>query len=143
MFKTVLLTLDLNTKASWEKALPQAVEMVRASGGTLHVMSVIPDVGMSIVEGFLPENFEEKAIAAASKALDKLVTAEVPEGIAVKQHLALGTIHHKVLEAIEETKCDIVVMAAHKPDRVREFLIGSNADRVVRRSPVSVLVIRA
>ena len=143
MFNTVLLTVDLNAKASWEKALPQAIELVRASKGKLHIISVVPDMGTPLVEGFFPEDFEKKAVATASKALDALVTAEVPEDVAVKQHLAFGKIHRKVLKAIEDTKCDLVVMASHKPDRVREFLVGSNADRVVRRSPVSVLVVRA
>lgn len=143
MFKTVLLTLDLNAKASWVKALPQAIEMVKASQGVLHIISVIPDMGSAMVQGFFPDDFEDKAVAAASVALDKLVAAEVPDGVRVKQHLAFGKIHKKVLDAIEETHCDIVVMAAHKPDRVREFLVGSNADRIVRRSPVSVLVVRA
>jgi nucleotide-binding universal stress UspA family protein len=128
MFKTVLLTIDLNAKASWELALPQAIEIVRSSGGRLHIMSVVPDMGTPLVEGFFPENFEEKA---------------VPADINVKQHLAFGQIHKKVLKTIQETQCDLVVMSSHKPDRVREFLIGSNADRVVRRSPVSVLVVRS
>lgn len=143
MFKTVLLTVDLTAEASWKKALPQAVELVRASGGTLHVLSVVPDMGSPLVVGFFPDDFEEKALAAASHAMDDLVAAQVPSGVAVKQHLAFGNIHEKVLAAIDELKCDLVVMAAHKPDRVREFLVGSNADRVVRRSPVSVLVVRA
>lgn len=143
MFNRVLLTVDLNHSASWERALPQAVALVRLSKGELHVMSVVPDLGMPIVEGFFPEDFERKAIAAANAALNDLVSKEVPEDISVKQHLAFGHIHEKVLEAIEATQCDLVVMASHKPDRVREFLVGSNADRVVRRSPVSVLVVRS
>jgi nucleotide-binding universal stress UspA family protein len=143
MFNRVLLTVDLNHSASWERALPQAVALVRLSKGELHVMSVVPDLGMPIVEGFFPEDFERKAIAAANAALNDLVSKEVPEDISVKQHLAFGNIHEKVLEAIEATQCDLVVMASHKPDRVREFLVGSNADRVVRRSPVSVLVVRS
>jgi nucleotide-binding universal stress UspA family protein len=143
MFKTVLLTIDLNAKSSWQKALPQAIELVRASGGILHIMSVVPDMGTPLVEGFFPADFEEKVVKAAATALDDLVRTEIPEGIKVKQHLAFGKIHKKVLKTIEETNCDVVVMASHKPDRVREFLVGSNADRVVRRSPVSVLVVRA
>ncbi|WP_300550683.1 universal stress protein [Roseovarius sp.] len=143
MFNTVLLTIDLNAPASWQKALPQAIELVRASKGKLHIMSVVPDMGTPLVEGFFPEDFETRAIAAANTALNNLVLAEVPEDVAVKQHLAFGKIHKKVLKTIEETKCDLVIMASHKPDRVREFLVGSNADRIVRRSPVSVLVVRA
>lgn len=143
MFKSILLTVDLTHPESWEKALPQAVELVRTSGGTLHIMSVVPDMGTPLVEGFFPEDFEKKAIAAASAALDDLVAREVPKAIKVHQHLAFGKIHKKILKAIERTGCDLVMMASHKPDRVREFLVGSNADRVVRRSPVSVLVVRA
>ncbi len=143
MFKAVLLTVDLGAEASWKKALPQAIELVRTSGGMLHIMSVVPDMGTPLVEGFFPDDFEEKVVSSASKALDQLVKDEVPEGIKIKQHLAFGKIHKKVLKTIEETKCDLVIMASHKPDRVREFLVGSNADRVVRRSPVSVLVVRA
>lgn len=143
MFETVLLTIDLNHVASWKKALPQAIELVRTSKGTLHIMSVVPDLGTPLVEGFFPADFEEKAIAAANHALDDIVKDNVPATITVKQHLAFGKIHKKVLKVIEDTKCDLVVMASHKPDRVREFLVGSNADRIVRRSPVSVLVVRA
>ena len=143
MFNTVLLTVDLNHPASWAKALPQAIELVSASNGVLHIMSVVPDMGTPLVEGFFPDDFEEKAVAAANKALNELVTREVPEDVRVKQHLAFGKIHKKILKTIGEVGCDLVVMASHKPDRVREFLVGSNADRVVRRSPVSVLVVRA
>ena len=143
MFNTVLLTVDLNARASWDKALPQAIELVRASKGTLHIISVVPDMGTPLVEGFFPEDFEDKAVAKAAKELDKIVSDHVPDDVKVKQHLAYGDIHQKVLDAIGKTGCDLVVMASHAPDRVREFLVGSNADRVVRRSPVSVLVVRA
>lgn len=143
MFNTVLLTIDLTDKDSWVKALPQAIELVSSSGGVLHIISVVPDMGSPLVEGFFPENFEEQAVAAASNALDRLVRSEIPDDIKVKQHLAFGKIHRKVLKTIEKINCDLVVMASHKPDRLREFLVGSNADRIVSRSPVSVLVVRA
>lgn len=143
MFNTVLLTIDLTDKESWQKALPQAIELVSASKGMLHIMSVVPDMGSPLVEGFFPENYEEKAVAAASNAMDRLVRENVPDDIRVKQHLAFGKIHRKVLKTIDKINCDLVVMASLKPDLMREFLVGSNADRIVRRSPVSVLVVRA
>ncbi len=143
MFNTILLTIDLNAKASWEKALPAAIQLIRISGGKLHIMSVVPDMGSPLVEGYFPPDYEKVAIEAAVNALNKLVQEHVPSDIDVKQHLAFGKIHRKVLRVIEEIPCDLVVMASHKPDRVREFLVGSNADRIVRRSPVSVLVVRS
>lgn len=142
MFKSVLLTVDLNAEASWSKALPQAVELVKSSKGELHILSVVPDFGSPVVEGFFPDDFEEKALEKAELELEKLIADRVPKTVKAVPHIAYGKIHKKVLKAIEHTGCDLVVMASHKPDRVREFLVGSNADRVVRRSPVSVLVVR-
>jgi len=143
MFNSVLLTIDLSYEKSWQKALPQAVELVRASKGVLHLVSIVPDLGTPMLESFFPQDFEHKAIEAANEALMELAKQEVPEDVTVKLHLAFGKIHEKILAAVDETDCDLVIMASHKPDRVREFLVGSNADRVVRRSPVSVLVVRA
>ena len=142
MFKNVLLTVDLTAEASWVKALPQAIEMVKASNGDLHIISVVPDFGSALVENFFPADFEEKALQKAETELEKLIADNVPEGVNATPHIAYGKIHRKVLKAIENTGCDLVVMASHAPDRVREFLVGSNADRIVRRSPVSVLVVR-
>jgi nucleotide-binding universal stress UspA family protein len=142
MYKNILLTVDLNHPASWAKAMPLAVEMARVSGGTIHVMSVVPEFGMPLVEEYFPADYKEQALTRSKDAMEKLVAEGIPKDISVKQHLAYGEIHRKVLDAIESTGCDLVIMASHAPDRVREFLVGSNADRVVRRSPVSVLVVR-
>ena len=59
MFKNVLLTVDLGQESSWQKALPTALELANCHPeGTLHVLTVVPDVGMSIVGQFFPKNFE-------------------------------------------------------------------------------------
>jgi len=142
MYKSILLTVDLNHPESWSAALPQAVELVRMSKGVLHIMSVVPDAGTPLVASFLPNDLEKKSLEHASGELDELVKAHVPKDVTVKQHLGYGRIHDEVMETIQQTQCDLVVMASHAPDTVREFLVGSNADRIVRRSPVSVLVVR-
>ncbi len=143
MYDNVLLTLDLNHPISWRRALPEAVALVRASKGKLHVITVVPDMGTPLVSGFFPDNFKEKALTKAEVELQKIVDAEIPNDIDVKQHLAFGAIHEEVLAAITKIGVDLVVMASHAPDKMREFLVGSHADRIVRRSPVSVLVVRA
>ncbi|MGB5558933.1 MAG: universal stress protein [Paracoccaceae bacterium] len=143
MYDNILLTIDLNHPASWQKALPEAVALARASKGKLHVMTVVPDFGTPFVSGFFPENFKEKAIAKAEHELRQIIETEIPKDVDVQEHLSYGAIHEEVLAAIGKIGADLVVMASHAPDKIREFLVGSHADRVVRRSPVSVLVVRA
>ena len=61
MFKDILLAIDLNDEGSWAKALPVALDFVGASGGTLHVMTVVPSFGMSIVGQFSPRGTRRKS----------------------------------------------------------------------------------
>jgi nucleotide-binding universal stress UspA family protein len=143
MFKRILLTVDLTHPESWAAALPQAVDLARIGGATLHVITVVPDYGMPLVSGFFPDDFAQKALAKAKEELKKIVAEGVPDDIEARRHIAYGEIHEEVLKAIKATKVELVVMASHAPDTVREFLVGSHADRIVRRSPVSVLVVRA
>lgn len=142
MYKTILLTIDVNAATSWNKALPQAVELCRAWGAALHVLCVVPNYGMPLVEGFFPEDYQKKAHAKAQADLDALVKAHVPAELAAKARVRTGTVHEEILASLRETGADLVIMASHAPDQLRDFLVGSNADRVVRRSPVSILVVR-
>ena len=57
MYKTILLAIDMNEPSSWEKALPVALEQARSGGGKLHIMTVVPDFGMSIVGSFFPAQY--------------------------------------------------------------------------------------
>ncbi|MHA6344526.1 universal stress protein [Roseivivax sp. CAU 1761] len=142
MFHTILVPIDLGSEASWRRALPQAVELARLSGGTLHLMSVVPDVGMPLVEGYFPKDFERQALQAAKTRLDELARREVSDEVRHEQHIRLGHIWRNIRGEIDAVGADLVVMASHDPDTTRDFLIGSNADRVVRRAPCSVLVVR-
>jgi nucleotide-binding universal stress UspA family protein len=143
MYKTILLTIDLEHEASWNTALPVAAQLAKNSGAALHVLSVVPDFGTPLVAIEFPAGYQEKALAAAKNKLEKLVDNELPKEMKAKSHVGIGRVHEVILHNIESSGADLVVMASHAPDRVREFLVGSEADRVVRRSPVSVLVVRS
>ena len=97
MYKNVLLPIDLNHEASWRAALPQAAELVRASGGVLHVMTVLPDMGAALVENYFPDDYREKALKAAEGAVEALIKAHVPEGVSARPHLGYGKIHDCIL----------------------------------------------
>ncbi|MDP6475164.1 MAG: universal stress protein, partial [Alphaproteobacteria bacterium] len=95
MYETVLMPLDLNERSSWEKALPAAGELCRASGGMLHVMTVLPGYGMNLVGHYFPEGAEEEAEAMALDELKKITAELVPEGIALEHSVVLGAVHEQ------------------------------------------------
>ena len=141
MDEHILLTVDLTDASSWRKALPTAAEYCQAFGSTLHLLTVVPDFGMTVVSQFFPENYQEQAIEEAKKELRELSARHVPAGVAVQHIVTDGTVYEEILGAAENIGADLVVMAAHRPE-LRDYVIGPNAARVVRHFRGSVMVIR-
>ena len=141
MFKSILVPVDLASAASWRKPLALAAQLARESDGVVHVMTVVPDFGMSIVGGYFEEGFEKKALSDVTERLKAWIGEHVPEGVRAEPHVAHGAIYHEILRTAETLGCDAIVMSAHRPE-LRDYLLGPNAARVVRHAAQSVFVLR-
>lgn len=141
MFKCILLAVDLNQESSWRKALPAAVAQSESAGAALHVMSVVPDFGMSIVAQHFPKDFEAKTLDEARKALHALLASELPAGISAQRIVAHGTIYREILRTAKDIGADLIVMSSYRPE-LKDYLLGPNAARVVRHFNGSVLIVR-
>ncbi len=133
MYKEILLAIDLEDESSWRKALPTAVELCRASGARLHALTVVPELGPSIVSGYFPEDYEARMIADAGKRLNDLLESELPEGVKARPIVAQGTVYKIVIDSAAGIGADLIVMASHRP-ALQDYLLGPNAARVVRHS---------
>ena len=63
-------------------------------------------------------------------------------GIAVTPQITTGHAHREISRTARENGADLVVVGAMGEHPVREFFLGSTAERVVRESTVPVLVVR-
>lgn len=141
MFDNVLLPIDLTHPESWEKALPLAVKMCGHTG-TLHVLGIVHDLGAAMVASYLPAGFEQEALQKMEFDLETFRDERIPEGVKARVHVGHGHIPEKVLAAAGDVAADVIVMASHPPDDLRSILVGSYAGKVVRHSPIPVLVVR-
>lgn len=141
MFDHILIAIDPDTKNSWERALPEAVKLARAHNAKLHVMTVVPDYGSSLVASFFPANFEEKALERSKTALHEVIEPLIPKGLDHQLITAHGRIHDEICRVAHEVKADLIVMASHKPSPT-DRLIAPTAQQVLMHAPVSVLVVR-
>jgi nucleotide-binding universal stress UspA family protein len=141
MYKSILLPVDLGQESSWQKALPSAVDLARSYSAELHVLTVFPDFGMSMVSVNFPADFEKDNLAKVSEDLQAFVKQHVPEDITVTTHVAHGTIYSEIMAAADKMGCDLIVISSHRPE-MRDYLIGPNAARVVRHAKQSVFVVR-
>jgi len=115
--------------------------MAEKYGAALHVMTVLPDFGMSIVGSYFDAGFEKKAMADIAAKLQAYVAENVPAARNAQTHVGHGSIYQEVLRIADEVASDAIVMAAHRPE-LKDYLLGPNAARVMRHANQSVFVIR-
>ncbi len=140
MAKKILLPIDLNAPASWIKPMAEAQTML-AQGGELHVVSVLPDFGLSMVGTFFQAGFEQTALHQFGEALRAWVRQNVPGAIEVHPHVLHGNIYDEILRAADKLEVDVIILAAHRPEAA-DYLLGPNAARIVRHAKQSVYVVR-
>ena len=140
MFKDVLCAVDLGDEHSWKKALPKAIEM-RGDSGNLHLLTVVPEFGLSMISQYFPDNFAENTLTATKDALREFIDQNVPKDISCRAVVAQGRAYEQILRIADEIGCDAIVMAAGNPN-LAHYLLGPNAARVVRHATCSVLVVR-
>jgi len=142
MYKNVLLPVDLNHEESWNKALPVAIANCKAFGARLHVLTAIPDLHMPMIASHFPENFMQELILKMEAGVTKFVKDHVPKGIKSSHAVVSGgKIYQMIIDYADEHDVDLIVMEAYRPD-LKDYLLGSNAEKVARHARQSVLVVR-
>lgn len=142
MFNKILIPVDLENELFAEKALSVAIQQAENSNASLHVVTVIPGFGMSMVGSFFPEDAMEKAISAVTKNLATYVKKNVPKSIKVSVKALQGKSHKEILKESKAVGADLIVIPSHNYTRVDKALLGSTTSRVVERAKVSVMVIK-
>lgn len=142
MYKDILLAVDLGQKQGEENAVQTVVEYARAFKSRVHIITVVPDFGMSLVGSFFPKGFEKGALEEADKQLHAYAQEKLPAEIQRRHIVGHGVIYKEILHYAEVVKADLIVMSAHRHG-LEDYLLGPNAARVVRHADCSVLVVRS
>jgi len=136
-----LLQGDINDPARWETGLT-AAKRCAGQGGEIHLLGVVHDLGSALISSFLPEGFERKAMEELKAKLGELADASFSPNETVETHVGHEHVPETILRVAEQIGADLIVMASHPPNDFETLLVGSNADKVVRHSPIPVLTLR-
>ncbi|ANY80274.1 universal stress protein UspA [Microvirga ossetica] len=141
MFKTILVPVDLGEVETAKPAIDKAVELAKASSGSLRLVYVRAIVPVTYME-FMPPTFDEEQQGEADAKLAKLAAGVGLSSDRVSAVVRLGSVYAEVLDEAEKTGTDLIVIGSHRPT-MATYLLGSNAATVVRHAKCSVLVVRA
>lgn len=141
MFKKILVPLDLNDQPATKLVIPASLNCVHAFGSELHLMHIIPDYGLKMVEDYLPNSWfkqqKEKSIATMKKTVEPLL----PNDIEPHYSVALGAVYDEVIAAAQRISADLIIMPATRSE-LKSYMLGANASKVVRYAECSVMIVR-
>lgn len=128
MFKRILVPLDGSTYA--EQALPVASTLAHVAGGSLLL------VGVCTLET------SKTARAEFADYLAHLASSDMLKDVGAVVHLAEGTPAEAILSVLEAWQIDFLVMSSHRHTGLTHWIPSSVAQKVVRHSPVPILIMR-
>lgn len=146
-FKKIILTTDLS-KESW-RALDVATSLAAKCGAQLTILSVVQDPAyftMSELYGAGNAFADiDRIHAEAVRRAQEIVGKHIAEaGVKADVQIISGlNIPKMIVEEAQRLQADLLVLTTHGRSGLSHMLMGSTAERVVRTSPVPVLVVRS
>jgi len=142
-YRNILLATDFSESA--REAAAHAAAIAGAAGATLHILHVIEE--FSYWENFNLKTFPSPDVldelrSNARLALEDLFEAQEREGLSVETHVRNGKPFIEIIRAARDLEADVVVIGSHGVSGLAETLFGSTAEKVVRKAPCAVLVVR-
>ncbi|NUB92090.1 universal stress protein [Haloterrigena sp. SYSU A558-1] len=142
MYDAILVPTDGSDSST--AAVEQAVAIAEGDATTVHFLHVI-DVGTEMsagASGSIAPQLTETLEDEAESALDEATSRAERAGVSHERVTREGDPHEVIAEYTAESGIDIVVMGASGQSGVKERLLGSTTDRVVRSVDTSVLIAR-
>lgn len=84
----------------------------------------------------------EKATEYGNDLLEDAVAVASAHGREIDTEVDRGKPDHRIVAHASEDAYDLIVIGSHGREGLSEALLGSVAERVVRRSPIPVVVVR-
>lgn len=141
MRRTILLPVDPASPEAEAPAVRAAIEQARAFGARLLVLAVIPDYGTAFLRQFVEGDVAARAEAGARARLEAFIVEHVPDDVEVEAAVAHGVVYTEILRVAQERQVAMIVVTAQRP-QLPDYLLGSNATKIVQHAGCSVLVVR-
>ncbi len=142
--RKILHATDFSDLSAW--ALDYAILLAEKCSAEFHCVHVVDDsyrYCLALDATTIPAGPPvEQLVEAARKQMDELVAKKVLADRAVVRQVLQGRPFVEIIRYARAKKMDLIVMGTHGRTRLSHVLMGSVAEKVVRKSPCPVLTVR-
>ena len=134
-YERILVPTDGSSAATY--AAEHALDVAAALDATVHVLSVVDEslLGLDVRSALSEAEGEE----AAEEAVENVALAAESREVEVVKHVERGSPYEAILDGVDETSADAIVMGTTGKRAVDRILLGSVAEKTIRTSPVPVV----
>jgi nucleotide-binding universal stress UspA family protein len=143
MFKKILYPTDFSEVS--KKAINYIKQLKDAGTQEVVVLHVLNEKGVEAMALYASGSFDELLQRVEKEAVDEMkkIEADLKEsGFKVKLRIEIGIPLTDILKVEEEEGVSAIVIGSHGKSNVKEMLLGSVSEKVIRKSKNPVLVIR-
>lgn len=141
--KKILLPTDFSDNSN--QALDYASALAQKFDAEIHLLHVLQDLIALIPEpgvALIPGDFHEELKQSAEQSLKQVLGSDSASGLSVVRATRDGTPFVEIIRYAKENDVDLIVMGTHGRSGLSHVLLGSVAERVVRKAPCPVLTVR-
>lgn len=143
MYKRILCPIDGSETSN--AGLGEAIRLARQSGGTIHLLYVVDTAYLQSTGYMIGEIYEQ--LRAGGMQLLETAKVEVAAANIPVDTVLVDSNMRRVADAILDESltwlADIIVMGTHGHRGISHFILGSDAEAVIRMSETPVLLVKA
>lgn len=127
-----------------QQTLTYAALLASSFGANLYVLNVFENLhggDRYLVLHLTPEEIAQKMKSDAEDML-KSLTGKIQATIAVEAFVREGKAFVEIIRLAREKEVDLIVMGSHGRTGLPRLLIGSVAEKVTRKAPCPVLIVK-
>ena len=146
MYRRILVPIDGSDTG--RRGLKEAITLAAEQKATLCLLHVTSDypVMAEVASVVDMEKYRDRLHQYGRDLLEEAKTLAESVGLGVEtqlRELKGGRVADAILQEAKSTSCDLIVIGTHGRRGFSRVLLGSDAENVLRESPVPVLLVRA
>ena len=143
-FKNILYATDFSESSV--PACDYALTLCKLTGAKLHVLHVIGEL-TDDRRGLMPPeslaHLEKELERQSLREMQTFCTERFDSEIDYETETVIGSPFQEILKAADKQLADLIIMGTHGRTGIEHVIVGSTAERVVRRSTIPVLTVRS
>jgi len=139
----ILVPIDFSGYS--RKALQYAIPFARQFNASIDLIYVVEPTVYPADFSFGQVGFpaiEDELRKRGGEELDELLLHEIGRRVPARKAIRTGKAFYEIIQYAREEKMDLIIIATHGHTGIEHALFGSTAEKVVRKAPCPVLVVR-